>query len=87
MNDAYDNAATDREMQERFGEPRVGEITGRRFWTFANIIDQLTEDEATALLTWLATNKPDAFRTALRTSASWAPRIHQLYRAAGRPHQ
>jgi hypothetical protein len=51
-----------------------------------DIIDQVTEDEATALLNWLADNKPDALRTALRTSVSYAPRVHALYVGAGRPH-
>jgi dsDNA-binding SOS-regulon protein len=66
--------------------PAEDETRERKAGWFKNVIDQLTEDEATELLLWLAKNKPDAFRSALRTAVSWAPRIHALYRAEGRPH-
>jgi hypothetical protein len=66
--------------------PARSETYKRHTGHLRSVIDQLTEDEATALLEWLAEHKPDAFRSALRTSAGWAPRIHALYVGEGRPH-
>jgi hypothetical protein len=48
-----------------------------------DIIDVLTEDEATQILRWLATNRPTHLRAALRVSTE---RVRAVYAAYGRPH-
>lgn len=49
-----------------------------------DIVDQLTEDEATSVLNWLAQNKPTALREAFRNTSEL--RVRTLYRESGRPH-
>jgi hypothetical protein len=74
MNDAHDNAATDREMADRLADSTPLEMA----------VEELTTSEAVEMLGWLARNKPNAVRAAFRNSPR--ARVRTIYIRAGRPH-